>query len=68
MSELVINDLVKNVTFYHTTTKHVNEIMSSAFPFIEETGYVPLRYVKNGARTELIKVENRAKNLDLIKE
>lgn len=68
MNELVINNLVKNVTFQYTSTKHVNEVMLNAFPFIVDTGYVPLRYVKNEGRTELIKVENRVKNLDLIKE
>jgi hypothetical protein len=68
MSELVINNLVKDVAFRYTSTKHVNEVMLNAFPFISDTGYVPLRYVKNDGKPELIKVENRAKNLDLIKE
>ncbi len=68
MSELVLSNLVKNVTFQCTTTKHVNDMMLNAFPFIADTGYVPLRYVKNEGKAELIKIENRVRNLDLIKE
>jgi hypothetical protein len=68
MNELVINGLVKDVTFHHNTSKHVNEVMLNAFPFIADTGYVPLRLVKVEGKTKLFKVEDRAKTLDLIKE
>jgi hypothetical protein len=64
-----VNHLVKHVIFYQATAKHVNEMMLRAFPFIANTGYVPLKNVKNGSgKAEIIKVENRYKNLDLIKE
>ncbi len=43
-------------------------MMLNAFPFIADTGYVPLRYVKNEGKAEIIKIKNRVKNLDLIKE
>ena len=68
MSELMINGLVKIVTFQRTTSKHVNDMMLNAFPFIEDTGYVPLKFVKKEGKVELIKVENRMRTLDLIKE
>ena len=64
-----MNGLVQNITFYQATAKHVNEMMLKAFPFIADTGYVPLKNVKNeSGKTEIIKVEGHYKNLDFIKE
>jgi len=66
---LAINDLVKYVSFEHTSAKHVKEMMLKAFPFIADTGYIPLRYIKHeNGKIELVKVENRFKNLELMKE
>ncbi len=69
MNELVINDLVKYVTFQYNNAKHVNDMMLKAFPFIAETGYTLLKCIKKDGRMELTKVEeNRTKNLNFIKE
>jgi len=68
VNNMIINNLIQQLTFDHSSSRHVNDIMIKAFPFISRTDYEFLKCEKVGRTWTLTPVKNREKDLNLIKE
>ena len=65
---MLINNLIQKLTFDHSTSRHIQEVMIKAFPFISRTDYNFLKCEKVDKKWSLVLVKDREKDLNLIKQ
>lgn len=68
MNVMLLNNLIQTLKFDFNSSRHVQEIMMKAFPFIKNTGYEFLKCEKIEKKYVLTPVKDQEKDLNLIKE